>query len=96
VSEAEQMQLFDIKPAPVKKRTVSGDQAIWQKYNQRSAVRPHQCDFCLLNCHADRTAPIPRKARYVRKAAEQVWYLCLAHANDQRVADGLVAFRGSP
>lgn len=93
----EQLELFRAKPErPPRRLALNPSPAPrWSKYNQKTARKPHQCDFCVLNCHEDALAPIPRKARYIRKAGGNVMYLCLHHANDQRVIDGLMRFRAT-
>jgi hypothetical protein len=92
----EQLPLFETKPSRVWPRTVPAiENPTWHRYNNATLKRPAQCDFCVLNCHEDRLAPIPRKARYVRKQGDEALFLCLQHANDQRVIDGLMVYRGT-
>ena len=92
----DQLALFEAKPNRVRPRTVpSTDNPTWTHYNNATLKRPQQCDFCVLNCHEDVLAPIPRKARYVRKQRGSALFLCLQHANDQRVIDGLTVYRGT-
>jgi hypothetical protein len=94
----EQLTLFEAKPNRVRPRTIHAGESpasTWHRYNNATIRRPAQCDFCVLNCHEDALAPIPRKARYVRKQDDEALFLCLQHANDQRVIDGLAVYRGT-
>ena len=78
------------QPKPRSRAVVATTKVEWMAYR---AVDPYPCDWCKLNQVEDRTAPIARKARYRRRAPGQPeQYLCLAHANDQRVADRLPKF----
>lgn len=89
-----QLAIFDAKQRKPKKRAEPNGSKVpqWAKY---TAVNPDPCDFCKLNQVDDPNAPVARKARYRRRVpGEQDRYLCLPHANDQRVIDGYTKFRG--
>jgi hypothetical protein len=77
---------------PAKRAVPNGSKKpVWIKY---TAVDPYRCDWCVLNQVEDRNAPVARKARYRRRVTgEGDLYLCLLHANDQRVLDGLTKFK---
>lgn len=83
-----QLALFRPKDPPPKRRTVTNGNRDpkWSKYK---AVNPHRCDFCALNQAEDPFAPVARKARYRRESKDGDLYLCVPHANDQRIVDGL-------
>lgn len=89
-----QPELFHVKPKAVKKRTVEkSDKAKWTKYYPGKAKTPYKCDFCLQNLAEDPKAPAARLAQHIRKEGSTSLYLCYSHANDQRRADGLKAYR---
>jgi len=88
---ADQIALIEVSDPGVKKvppaKSPIREKVTWTRY---TAVKAHKCDHCQLALWTLKgVGPLSRKARFKRTCGDDVLFLCDAHKQDQRIADGL-------
>jgi hypothetical protein len=82
---------FDLdlpEQAPKKPRHSPSTKVVWSRYR---VLAPVHCDDCLAEIHEawPHGTHAPNRASWRRKVGEAVTYHCFAHAQVQRIRDGI-------